>query len=64
MDVNELIELPEKFLKRLEEKGIKKLNPVQSEAVEKGLLEGINMVVASPTASGKTLIAILAAIPP
>lgn len=61
MDIEELVELPEKFLKRLIEKGIKRLNPVQSEAVEKGLLEGINMVVASPTASGKTLIAILAA---
>ncbi len=61
MDIAELVEIPEKFLKRLKEKGIEKLNPVQSEAVEKGLLEGINMVIASPTASGKTLIAILAA---
>lgn len=62
MDVEELLhELPEKFVKRLKEKNIEKLNPVQEKAVEKGLLEGINMVVASPTASGKTLIAILAA---
>jgi len=62
MYITELAEiLPEKFIKRLAEKGIEKLNPVQEEAVEAGLLEGINMVISSPTASGKTLIAILAA---
>ncbi len=62
MRVEELVyELPEKFVERLRERGIVSLNPVQEEAVEKGLLEGVNMVVASPTASGKTLIAILAA---
>lgn len=61
MYITELVEiLPEKFIKRLAEKGIEKLNPVQEEAVEAGLLEGINMVISSPTASGKTLIAILA----
>ena len=36
------------------------LNPVQEAAVSAGLLEGKNVVVASPTASGKTLIAELA----
>lgn len=46
----------EKFL--LE--GIEKLNPPQELAVEKGLLEYKNLVVASPTASGKTFMAELA----
>ena len=62
MKIEKLLEvLPEKFVHRLLEKGIEKLNPVQSEAVERGLLEGVNMVISSPTASGKTLIAVLAA---
>ena len=38
-------------------RGIKKLNPPQVEAVRKGLLEGKKLLVTSPTASGKTLIA-------
>jgi len=41
----------------MEKSGIKSLNPVQKKAVEAGLLEGKNMVLASPTASGKTLVA-------
>ena len=40
--------------------GITKLNPPQKLAIEAGLLDGRNVVVASPTASGKTLIAELA----
>ncbi|UCG95190.1 MAG: DEAD/DEAH box helicase [archaeon] len=40
--------------------GIKELNPPQRMAVEKGILDYKSMVVASPTASGKTLIAELA----
>ena len=39
-----------------------KLNPIQAAAVKAGLLEGKNLVVAAPTASGKTFIAELAAI--
>lgn len=42
--------------------GIKDLNPVQKMAVERGLLKGKNMVISSPTASGKTLIAEIAAL--
>ena len=42
--------------------GIEKLYPPQTEAVQKGLLTGKNFVVAIPTASGKTLIAILSMI--
>ncbi|ADV64770.1 DEAD/DEAH box helicase [Desulfurococcus mucosus] len=52
--------LPEAYVRLLEERGIRELNPVQSEAVEKGLLGEGNMVVSAPTASGKTLIAELA----
>lgn len=40
--------------------GIIELYPPQKESIEKGLLEGNNQVVAVPTASGKTLIAIFA----
>ena len=51
--------LPEEFVNRL---GIDKLNPVQKEAVKKGLLKKKNLVVSSPTASGKTVIAELSII--
>ena len=39
---------------------IKEFNPVQKLALESGLLKGNNLVVSSPTASGKTIIAELA----
>src|SRR4030066_2248374 len=37
--------------------GITELYPPQEEAIQAGVLEGKNLVLASPTASGKTLIA-------
>ena len=37
--------------------GIKELFPPQADTIQAGLLEGQNIVLASPTASGKTLIA-------
>lgn len=40
--------------------GIKELFPPQADTIQAGLLEGQNIVLASPTASGKTLIAELA----
>jgi len=46
----------------LKEKGISKLFPPQVEAIKKGLFTRKNMVIAIPTASGKTLIAELAMI--
>lgn len=46
--------------KVLEISVIEKLNPAQKKAVEHGLLENQNMVIASPTASGKTLMAEMA----
>ena len=42
-------------------KEFKELRPAQEKAVKKGLLEGKNLLVCTPTASGKTLIAELAA---
>ena len=44
------------------EKEIKDLRPAQEKSVKKGLLEGRNLLVCTPTASGKTLIAELAAL--
>jgi helicase len=51
-------EIIEKVLKT---SGFSSLNPMQKSAVEKGLLDGKNLVVASPTASGKTLLCELTA---
>lgn len=44
------------------EKDIKTLRPAQVKAIQKGLLERKNLLVCTPTASGKTLIAELAAL--
>ena len=46
----------------LERSGISKLNPVQEKAIKAGILRGENLVVAAPTASGKTLVAEFAAL--
>ena len=56
MKDHELIE------KLLEISHFRELNPVQKEAVKKDLLKEKNLVIAAPTASGKTLIAELAAL--
>jgi helicase len=52
--------LPNEMLETMEQRGIKSLTPPQELAVKRGLLKGENMVVASPTASGKTFIAEMA----
>ncbi|MEA1992779.1 MAG: DEAD/DEAH box helicase [Euryarchaeota archaeon] len=52
--------LPSYAVKKLEKQGITELFPPQKKAVEKGILEGNNLVLAVPTASGKTLIALIA----
>lgn len=49
-------------VKVLERSGIKELNPVQKSALDAGLIGEGNMVVAAPTASGKTLVAEIAAL--
>ncbi|MDA4116446.1 MAG: DEAD/DEAH box helicase [Thaumarchaeota archaeon] len=53
--------LPAEFTAFLTSQGFVNLYPPQAAAVEAGLLEGRNLLIASPTASGKTLIAALAA---
>jgi len=53
--------VPEELVQFFEAKGISELYPPQEQAVRAGLLEGKSLVVASPTASGKTLLALLAA---
>jgi len=57
LDVCKKYGLPEKVAEVLSESGVKKLYPPQADAVEKGALDGKNMVLAVPTASGKTLVA-------
>ena len=46
----------------LEKSGIPALNPVQEASLSAGILEGKSLVVAAPTASGKTLVAEFAAL--
>jgi helicase len=55
------IQLPPELLSYIQGKGLSELYPPQEEAIRSGLLEGKSLVVSSPTASGKTLIAIMAA---
>jgi len=54
--------IPDSFIENLISNGIKTLYPPQIEAINKGVLEFKNVLIATPTASGKTLIAILASI--
>lgn len=57
----EEVQLPRGLLEFIKSKGITELYPPQEEAVKAGLLDGRSIVVSSPTASGKTLIAMMAA---
>ncbi|MEM2841760.1 MAG: DEAD/DEAH box helicase [Thermoproteota archaeon] len=56
-----LQELPvsEETKNLLRKVGIEKLYPPQSEAINRGVLEGKNLVLSTPTASGKTLVALM-----
>lgn len=58
MKVEKLVEygLPREYVETLLRNGIDKLNPVQKQAIEKGLFTDKNLVVVAPTASGKTLV--------
>src|SRR3989338_6262325 len=53
--------IPEKLYNILE-KEIKTLRPAQEKSIKKGLLDRKNLLVCTPTASGKTLIAEFAAL--
>src|SRR5688572_32403230 len=52
----------ENLQKILLEIGYDSLYPIQEQAISNGLLVGENLLITSPTASGKTLIAIMAAL--
>jgi helicase len=56
------LSVPEPVKKIIINSGIAELYPPQEEAIRIGVLEGKNFVLASPTASGKTLIAELCAL--
>ncbi|MDH5448552.1 MAG: DEAD/DEAH box helicase [Candidatus Bathyarchaeota archaeon] len=61
MKVEEL-PIPEQVKEVIIKSGISKLYPPQKEAIRAGALEGKDLVLASPTASGKTLTAELCAL--
>jgi helicase len=61
MHIEELRDhLPDTIYTKLDKLGFEELRPAQYKAIEQGLFEDENLVVATPTASGKTLVAELA----
>ncbi len=54
--------MPFEIIESMQKRGIERLTPPQSDAVKQGLLDLNNLVIAAPTASGKTLIAEIACI--
>ncbi|MBS3109663.1 DEAD/DEAH box helicase [Candidatus Woesearchaeota archaeon] len=54
--------LPKDFFEVLQREEIRELRPAQEKAIKKGLLDGKSLLVCTPTASGKTLIAELAGV--
>ncbi len=54
--------VPNEIIDSLRERGLEYFTDPQEKAIKSGLLQGKNMVIASPTASGKTLAAELAMI--
>ena len=59
MNIDKL-KLPESAIEFLKSQGFTKLYPPQADSVKSGLLDGKSILVSAPTASGKTLIAMLA----
>mgnify|MGYP005840539155 CR=1 FL=1 len=53
-------EIPEKVFSLLEKKGFEELRPSQFKSIKAGLFKDKNLLVCTPTASGKTLVAELA----
>jgi len=58
----EKLDLPKSAIEFLQSQGFEKLYPPQTDSVKSGLLGGKSILVSAPTASGKTLIAMLAMI--
>jgi helicase len=56
----EKLKLPNPAIDFLKSQGFEKLYPPQADSIKSGLLDGKSILVSSPTASGKTLIAMLA----
>ena len=56
----EKLDLPNSAIEFLKSQGFEKLYPPQADSVKSGLLGGKSILVSAPTASGKTLIAMLA----
>ncbi len=56
------LEIPDQVKEVLSKRGYVELYPPQEDAIRAGVLDGRNLVMASPTASGKTLIAELCAL--
>jgi len=54
--------IPKQLYSILSKAGIDELRPCQRKALKRGLLEGKNLLVCTPTASGKTLVAEIAAL--
>ncbi|MFW9921999.1 MAG: ATP-dependent DNA helicase [Candidatus Thorarchaeota archaeon] len=54
------LDLPQEAIELILKRGIESLYPPQETAIKRGLLDGENIVLAIPTASGKTLVAELA----
>lgn len=54
--------IPDNIYEYLEKKGFKELRPCQIKAIDAGLFRDNNLLVCTPTASGKTLVAELAAL--
>ncbi len=59
MKVSQL-DLPQQLIEFLSSIGYQSLYPTQESSIEAGLLEGKSLLVSAPTASGKTLIALIA----
>jgi len=58
--LTETLPIPPNLREQYLATGITELYPPQAECVQRGMLEGKNLLVAIPTASGKTLIAEMA----
>ena len=56
----EKLDLPNSAIEFLKSQGFEKLYPPQADCVKSGLLDGQSLLVSAPTASGKTLIAMIA----